>query len=124
MKTAARIVIGVFFIMTGVMHFVRPAPFVEIVPRYLPEPVLLVYLSGFFEIAGGAGLFIPRVRRTAGIGLILLLAAVFPANIYMLTDHPFLSGKPVSAWVLWMRLPLQGVLMAAVWWAACRREKV
>lgn len=122
MKTGVRGIIGLFFLLAGTMHFVNPQPFVEIVPRYLPGPLLLVYLSGFFEIAGGIGLFIPRLRRLAGWGLIALLVAVLPANIYMLTDHPFLAGQRVPDWVLWMRLPLQGVLIALIWWTACRRR--
>ncbi len=122
MKTGVRVVIALFFIVTGVMHFVNPQPFVEIVPRYLPTPLLLVYVSGFFEIAGGMGLFLPRVRRWAAWGLIALLVAVLPANVFMLTDHPFMAGQRVPEWMLWLRLPLQGVLMGLIWWTSCERR--
>jgi len=122
MKTGVRVVIGLFFLLAGAMHFVNPQPFLEIVPRYLPAPLFLVYLSGFFEMAGGAGLFIPRLRRFAAWGLIALLVAVLPANIFMLTDHPYLNGQRVSEWVLWLRLPLQGVLMGLIWWTSCGRR--
>jgi len=118
-KTGVRVVIGLFFLLAGAMHFVNPQPFVEIVPRYLPVPLLLVYLSGFFEMAGGAGLFLPRLRRLAAFGLMALLVAVLPANIFMLTDHPFLAGQRVPEWMLWLRLPLQGVLMTLIWWSSC-----
>jgi len=122
MKTGVRVVIGLFFLLAGTMHFVNPQPFLEIVPRYLPAPLFLVYLSGFFEMAGGAGLFIRRLRRFAAWGLIALLVAVLPANIFMLTDHPYLNGQRVSEWVLWLRLPLQGVLMGLIWWTSCGRR--
>jgi len=69
----------------GVLHFVRPKPFVRIVPKYLPAPLTLVYVSGFFEILGGIGLLIPETRVWAAWGLIALYVAVFPANINMLS---------------------------------------
>lgn len=120
MRVVGRGILAAFFIAVGTLHFLNPGPFLEIVPSYLPFPLGLVYLSGFFEIAGGLGLLVPRLRWWAGMGLILLLAAVLPANIYMLTDHPFLLGQRVSDWVLWVRLPMQGVLMAMIWWVAVR----
>src|SRR5947208_1213386 len=83
MKTFLRGLLAFGVIGSGILHFVRPAPFVAIVPDYLPYPLTLVYVSGFFEILGGIGLFIPRVSRWAAWGLIALFIAVFPANIYM-----------------------------------------
>jgi uncharacterized membrane protein len=61
----------------GVLHFVAPTPFVQIIPPQLPEPLLLVYVSGLFEIAGGIGVLLPKTRRAAAWGLILLYLAVF-----------------------------------------------
>lgn len=75
---------------------------------------MLVYLSGVAEVLGGAGVLMPRWRRTARLGLILLLVAVFPANVQMLVEARA-AGAPVWAEVLlWLRLPLQGVLIAWV----------
>ena len=68
-------------IAVGVLHFVRPKAFVRIVPKFLPTPLALVYISGFFEILGGVGLLIPETRTWAAWGLIALYVAVFPANI-------------------------------------------
>lgn len=102
------------FIFAGVMHFVIPASYVGIMPPWLPRHRELVYLSGALEIAGGVGLLIGRTRRAAGIGLILLLIAVWPANLQMVLDARA-AGRP--AWhqaLLWLRLPLQLVL---IWWA-------
>jgi len=101
----------------GVLHFVRPKPFVRIVPKYLPAPLTLVYVSGFFEILGGIGLLIPETRVWAAWGLIALYVAVFPANINMLTENISLDPrKPIPRWMLWARLPLQFVFIAWAYW--------
>ena len=74
---------ALFFVAVGVTHFTHPAFFLKIMPPALPAHLALVYLSGAFEILGGLGLLVPRTRRFAGWGLIALLIAVFPANLYM-----------------------------------------
>jgi uncharacterized membrane protein len=102
----------------GILHFTSPEPFVRIVPAALPAPLALVYVSGIAEIAGGLGLLIPAVRRAAGIGLIALYIAVFPANINMALNHLPLGNEPVPTWALWMRLPFQFVFMACAYWVA------
>jgi len=105
--------IGIFFIGAGVFHFVRPAPYVAMMPPWLPQPGLLVAVSGLAEIAGGLGVLIGRTRRMAAWGLIALLLAVFPANL-----HVALHGWPGSdlpAWVLWVRLPFQAVFIWLVY---------
>ena len=107
--------LALLFAGAGLTHFVAPAGFVRIVPPYLPAPLLLVYLSGLAELAGGLGLLWPITRRLAGLGLMFLLIAVFPANIYMLQAHG--AGLTVPDWVLWLRLPLQVVLLVWVWWS-------
>jgi uncharacterized membrane protein len=75
----------------------------------------MVYISGVAEAAGGVGLLIPQLRRAAAWGLVALLVAVFPANVYMATSAPAFS------WILWARLPLQPVF---IWWVlACTRTR-
>jgi uncharacterized membrane protein len=115
LKAFSRGVLAVFVIVTGVLHFARPEPFVAIVPDYLPYPLALVYVSGFFEILGGVGLFIPHLRRAAAWGLIALFIAVFPANIHMAIHKlPFMGEvHPIANWV---RLPFQFVLIAWAFW--------
>ncbi len=103
--------LGVFFTVAGINHFVNPGMYVKIIPDYLPAPEALNLISGAAEVAGGLGVFIPGLRKAAGWGLIALLIAVFPANIQMVFDG--WPGGGVPAWVLWARLPLQGVF---VWW--------
>ena len=110
--------LALLFLSAGLLHFVRPAPFLRIVPPALPAPGLLVLLSGVAEVAGGLGLLLPATRRLAGWGLLALLVAVFPANVYMVG---LASELHLPAWVLWARLPLQPVLGWAVWRTALHR---
>lgn len=117
-----RFILAIFFIFAGVMHFLKTDFYLAIMPPYLPYPKALVYLSGIFEILGGIGILISKTRYWAGIGLILLLLAVFPANIYMATDRISLPGLSVPYWVLLLRLPLQFVFIGWVWY--CIKEEV
>jgi uncharacterized membrane protein len=109
------------YVVAGVAHFVAPDGFVQIVPPFLPAPLLLVSLSGAAEIALGLGVLHPRTRRLAAWGLIALLVAVFPANVYMATSGVVVTGTPLgtldpSPLVRWGRLPFQPVLIAWAWW--------
>ncbi len=119
-KTVATVLLGALFIAAGANHFVHPALYQHIVPPSFPSPALLVVISGVAEIAGGMGVLIARTRKAAGIGLVLLLLAVFPANVYM-AQHPELYRDMASATALYIRLPLQAVLIAWVWWVCLKR---
>jgi uncharacterized membrane protein len=103
--------LAVFFIGSGVNHFVIPDTYKQIVPPGLGDPAMLVRVSGVAEVAGGMGVLIPRTRRLSGFGLIVLLAAVFPANLYMARNPA--KFKKIPAWALYARLPLQPL---AMWW--------
>jgi uncharacterized membrane protein len=122
MRTILRGLAAIFFVVAGVFHFLKPEMYLQIMPPYFPEPQLLVMVSGVAEIAGGLGLLVPPLRRAAGCGLIILLIAVFPANIYMV-QHP--GQFHFAPWLLWTRLPLQGVFIAWVWFASiqCSQRK-
>lgn len=97
--------------LAGIWHFVRPAFYLRIMPPYLPAHRALVFWSGVAELGLGVALLIPALRTWAAWGVIALLIAVFPANVYMATGQKF---QKLPAWVRWGRLPLQGVL---IWWA-------
>ena len=112
----ARILVSLFFIYVGVLHFATPAPFLAIMPPALPWHLELVYISGFFEILGGLGLIWSRTRKSAAWGLILLLMAVYPANIHMLINEVYLPGMKGEKWMLWARMPVQFVFAFAVLW--------
>jgi len=116
LKLFLRVVLALFMITAGTLHWVIPAPFVKIVPSFLPYPLALVYISGIFEILGGVGLLVPPVSRAAAWGLIALFVAVFPANINMAVNQIQLDGIPDSDLLRWWRLPLQAVLIAWAWW--------
>lgn len=104
-------------VLIGISHFAYPDPFVRIVPAALPSPLILVYVSGFFEVVGGVGLLVKRVQRAAAWGLVALYVAVFPANINMAVNHISLfPDHPIPGVALWMRLPVQAVLIAWAWW--------
>jgi uncharacterized membrane protein len=101
----------------GALHFVAPAPFVRIVPAWLPAHLALVYVSGFFEILGGFGLLVPRARRAASLGLVALYVAVFPANVNMAVNDIALDGTShAPPALLWGRLPLQALFIAWAFW--------
>ena len=108
------------YVVAGVLHFVVPELYVQIVPPIFPAPLALVYLSGLAEIAVGIGLLIPRTRRYAAWATVALLVAIFPANVYMATHGVVIEGMPgggdPSELVRWGRLPLQGVLILLALW--------
>ncbi len=100
------------YVAAGVNHFVRPRMYERIIPPYLPAPEMLNYAAGAAEVILGVALLFPALRPWAAWGIIALLVAVFPANLYM-----YQQGAPgIPAWALLLRLPLQGVLIAWAWW--------
>jgi uncharacterized membrane protein len=104
--------LSVVFITAGTLHFLRPETYEQIIPGYLPAHRELVLVSGAAEIAGGLGIAFSQTRRAAGVWLVALLVAVFPANVNM-TLHPE-QFRSIAPALLWARLPLQGLL---IWWA-------
>lgn len=103
--------IAAIYIVSGFLHFFRPEPYLRIMPPYIPNHPLMVVLSGIAELVLGIGLLFPATRIVAAWGLILLLIAIFPANVYMATAEKF---SAIPGWIRWGRLPLQLVL---IWWA-------
>ena len=102
---------GGFYVLAGINHFVNPKFYLKIMPPYLPYHHFLVGASGLAEIILGVLLFIPATRSWAAWGIILLLIAVFPANLYMAYGSQF---QEISPWIRWGRLPIQFLL---IWWA-------
>ena len=109
----AAYVMGAIYVLAGTLHLVRPGIYRRMMPPYLPAHDLLILLSGLAEIACGLLVAYPPTRALGAWGLIALLIAVFPANVKMLQSHAEDFAR-IPAWVLWARLPLQGVLM---YWA-------
>ncbi len=111
--TFGRLAMGVLYVGAGLAHLARPQFFLAIVPDYLPAHRELVLVSGLAEVAAGIGVLVSPTRRLAAYGLVALLLCVFPANVWMAQHPERYPALPV--WVLWARLPLQGVLIAWAW---------
>ena len=121
LKTAMLWLMATFYVVAGMMHFVAPEFYLQMMPPWLPWHAALVAISGIAEFALGVAVLIPSTQRIAAWGLIALLLAVFPANIYMAVSQVQLSYRP--EWMeqptplqSWLRLPLQFVLIAWAWW--------
>jgi uncharacterized membrane protein len=111
--SVSRKLLAGFFVGSGVNHFLAPRFYRAIVPPPLQgEAKRVVEISGVAEVLGGVGVLLERTRRPAGLALIALLAAVFPANLYMAREPE--RFKRVPRWALLARLPLQPLMM---WWA-------
>jgi uncharacterized membrane protein len=115
----SRRLLCVFWVASGINHFVNPRYYEAIVPPSLAsEKELVVQASGVAEIAGGVAVLVPSLRRLTGVYLVALLAAIFPANLYMAREPERFAQFP--RWALYVRLPLQPLMM--VWaWRATRR---
>ncbi|MBM4268056.1 MAG: DoxX family protein [Deltaproteobacteria bacterium] len=110
-------IMSVFYVFAGVMHFVNPGLYMPMMPPYLPWHLELVYLSGVAEIVLGLAVLVPAWRRLAAWGIILLLIAIFPANLHIALYNVPIGGASEGAGALnWVRLPFQLVLIVWAWW--------
>ena len=110
-----RLLLAIFFITAGILHFIFPAQYASTIPSWLTWHDELVIVSGLCEIAGGIGVLLRPTRFAAGVGLILLSLAVLPANVQMLLDA---QAADKATWIIalfWLRLPLQLVLIMWIW---------
>ena len=113
-KAILKYVMGLFYVGAGVMHFVNPDFYLKIMPPYLPWHRFLVDLSGVCEIGLGVLVMVPRTTRLAAWGIIALLLAVFPANIFAYQHQELIPNFSPTAHLV--RLPLQGVAILWAWW--------
>lgn len=120
MSTTKRVllwVMAVAYMFAGFNHLMNPQFYLAIMPPQLPNPEWLNVLSGLAEIVLGVFVLEPRVRALAAWGLIALLVAVFPANLYVAMENVGLEGPGTGAGVVnWIRLPFQGVFILWAWW--------
>lgn len=118
-KRALLVVMAVFYTVAGFNHLMNPSFYLAIIPPDLPDPEWLNVLSGLAEIVLGVFLLEPRTRVLAAWGVIALLVAVFPANVYVAVHNVGIPGGVPGTGVgafNWGRLPFQGVLVAWAWW--------
>jgi len=118
MRRVPRLLLAATYLVGGTLHFLRPRVYESVVPDALPAKRELVYASGVAEILGGAGVLHPRTRTAAGWWLIATLVAIFPANVQMAVHSE--RYRAVPAPLLWLRLPLQAVLIAWAWRVAVK----
>ena len=107
-----------FWIVAGTLHFVIRRRYEAIVPPYIPmSKEVAVAASGVAEIAGGMAVLSERTRNPfARWWLLGVLAAVFPANVWMATNpHDVEGGDRIPRWLLWARLPIQPLFALWVW---------
>jgi uncharacterized membrane protein len=111
--------LAIMFLFTSTAHFSgMKHDLAAMMPEPLPDGLWIIYLTGLFEIAGAIGLLVPRTRRLAGICLVLLLMAQFPANVNAALNDIPLGGEPPTP--LWLRTPMQLLFVAMVWWSAIK----
>ena len=116
-KSASIFIMSFFYMWVGLQHFLDPSWFVQIMPPYLSLHYEAVYLSGFFEILFGLMLLMPMTRYLAAWGLIFLLIAVYPANIYLAFNEAPQKALGISAFVAsWVRLPIQFIFLGLAYW--------
>jgi uncharacterized membrane protein len=113
-KAILKYLFAASFVLAGLNHFINTDFYLKIMPPYLHRHLPLVYLSGVVEVVLGVLLLTPKLTRVAAWGMVALLVAVFPANIHMAVNHELYPAYNVTA--LWLRLPLQIVLMVCAYW--------
>lgn len=106
----------ILFVFVGILHFAKTPVFLRIMPPQIPFPLELVYISGVVEILAGLGLLWKSTKPASVMILVMLLVAVFPANVHMAMNPGQFPEIPI--WVLYVRLPFQAVLALWVW--SCR----
>jgi uncharacterized membrane protein len=116
-RIATRVGLAIMFVFTGLAHFSSTRDdLVRMVPPQFPHPSALVTLTGVAELAGAVGLVIPSLARWAAYGLMVLLVAMFPANVYAARIGHTIGGRPHTR--MMFRLPLQVLWIALLWWSA------
>lgn len=114
LRTALKYLLGLSFALAGANHFLNTPFYLSMMPPYLPWHLFLVYLSGILEMACGTALLVQQFTRVGAWGVIAVSIAVFPANIYMAVHNELFTQFSPTA--LWIRLPLQGVIIAWAYW--------
>ncbi len=113
-RSVLRLLLAAVYLAAGIAHIARPEGFLAITPGWVPFPGQVIFWTGVAEIAGAIGLFIPRLRRWAGIGLALYALCVFPANIRHAVEGVAIGGTTLGWGYHGPRLAFQPVF---IWWA-------
>ena len=119
-RGAAAVGLGIVFIFTGIGHFIQTEPMAQMLPPWVPERTLLVYLTGGLEFAIAVGFLVPKSRRFTGGVAALVLILFFPANIYAAINHVPMGGHGWGPAYLFIRAPLQFIILFWVYWFTIR----
>tara|TARA_B100001750_G_scaffold144973_1_gene115781 strand:+ start:214 stop:660 length:447 start_codon:yes stop_codon:yes gene_type:complete len=115
-------IMSFFYIYIGVKHFLDLEYFMNIMPKYIPYHKTMIYISGILEILLGTIIIIPKWRSLASYGLILLLLAVFPANIYLYTSKEAQEILEISKQDALIRMPFQVLLIIIAYWHSLKNS--
>ncbi len=121
-QTIFRWLATVFFVVAGLLHFIIPEFYLAMMPPFIPFQQFFILISGIAEMAGAIGIQISRLRKFAGIGLIVLLVGIFPANIYVAIVNPVIPNLEYSASSMWWRLLLQPIFIVWIWWVSIKNN--
>lgn len=117
----ARMGVTLFFLVTGLGHFLKTEEMARMVPPPVPFPILLIYVTGILEMLGAIGVWIPRLSKLAGLCLIVMLLGLLPANIYSAINYIDFGGHEAGPTYLLLRIPFQFVVMAWTYFATEQR---
>ena len=118
-STSVRCALATMFVFTGLAHFTKMKhELARMVPSVFPNPLLVIHATGVLEFLGAAGLLLPKFRAPAAFCLMLLLIAMFPANVNAARDRLALRGKRATP--LWLRAPMQLIFIGLLWWSTAR----
>lgn len=120
-RAAAAIGLGILFIFTGIGHFIQTEAMAQMLPPWVPERTLLVYLTGVLEFAIAVGFLVPTSRRFTGWVAAVVLVLFFPANIYAAINHIPMGGHAWGPVYLLIRVPLQIIILLWVYWFTIKR---
>jgi len=114
-RVTAKVGVSMLFVLAGAMHFLGTDTMVAMLPEWVPRRIAIVYATGVLELLGAVGIWISRLERLAGAGLVLLLIGVFPANVYTALNHLPIAGHEDGWRYLLVRLPFEIFLIVWVW---------
>lgn len=115
-RAAAACGAGALFVFTGIGHFVQTEQLTWMLPEWVPQRTLLVYVTGVLEFAIAAGLIIPKTRRLSALAAIIVLIGFFPANVYAAFQNIPMSGNEWGPLYLLVRGPMQAVIIGWIYW--------
>ncbi len=111
------------FAFTGIGHFIKSQPMTEMLPKFVPGRLAMVYITGVIELAAAVLVLVPKIRRKVGWGLIVIMIAFMPVNVYAAIDHVGMGGHAWGPIYLLVRVPLQVILIAWIWWFVIQSSK-